>query len=403
MTQASNTSGSLSRASTAAALNYAWNAGVFRADDVIEFAGLTRSTTISAIDTLIHAGLIRELPNTRTDHSYRFGRPARQFELNEQAGVLIGVDAGRSSITTTLTDLRGNVLGNLRQELDSTDDHPLGRRVAVSEAITHALRESSLSDDDVVALTIGVPAPVDSAGNSPMHAEGFWQTMNPGFKDYFATQFPIVHVENDGALAALAEQARGSMRECPNFVAILAGKRLGTGVVLDGKLVYGAHGGVGELASLKYVKGLEENTGLIDLIDVWIREAIDAREISPLHPLARISSNELTTNLQLSFLRTHDPALRPVVERAGAFLARMCEVFSGFYDPEYVLICGGIAESISDVVEHAEQLLQGRKHLPPPRIVASTLGTDVVSIGAVASARMAAQEGILALRSMDDA
>ena len=81
----------------------------------------------------------------------------------------------------------------------------------------------------------------------------------------------------------------------------------------------------------------------------------------------------------------------------------MCEVFSGFYDPEYVLICGGIAESISDVVEHAEQLLQGRKHLPPPRIVASTLGTDVVSIGAVASARMAAQEGILALRSMDDA
>ena len=81
------------------------------------------------------------------------------------------------------------------------------------------------------------------------------------------TKLDGIHVENDGALAALAEQARGSMRECPNFVAILAGKRLGTGVVLDGKLVYGANGGVGELASLKYVKGLEENTGLIDLID----------------------------------------------------------------------------------------------------------------------------------------
>ncbi len=359
--------------------------------------GLTRSTTINALDELINLGLIRELSNTRTDNSYRFGRPARRFEFRANAGTLLGIDAGRSSITLTVADLRGKPLARSQRRLEPSDVLPQRRRLTLMESITDV--QEQLSVDDVVAVTVGVPAPVDSLGHSPAHPEGFWESMNPGFQSYLGRVFPIVNVENDATLAARAEALQGSMTHCPNFVSLLAGLRLGTGVMLDGRIVNGAHGGVGELEVFNLVKGLEHQSGLIDLIDRWIKEDLASGAIPQNHPLAQVPVSDLTAELELPHLRLDDPAMRPVVERVGEFLARSCEVFSCLYDPEYVVVCGQIAQAIGDAIGHAQQLLDSRAYLPMPRIVPSTLGNDVVSLGAVASARAAAQAGILSLRS----
>lgn len=154
------------RASTAAVLGYAWDADVFRTDDAMKATGLTRSTTINALDELIGLGLIRELSNTRADTSYRFGRPSRRFEFHANAGILLGVDAGRSSITITAADLRGTPVVRFQRRLETSDIIPQRRRLALFDSITHALNQASLSVDDVVAVTVGVPAPVDSLGRS---------------------------------------------------------------------------------------------------------------------------------------------------------------------------------------------------------------------------------------------
>lgn len=387
------------RASTAAVLGYAWDADVFRTDDAMKATGLTRSTTINALDELIGLGLIRELSNTRADTSYRFGRPSRRFEFHANAGILLGVDAGRSSITITAADLRGTPVVRFQRRLETSDIIPQRRRLALFDSITHALNQASLSVDDVVAVTVGVPAPVDSLGRSPAHPEGFWQEMNPGFRDYLAGMFPIVRVENDATLAAHAEALLGSMTDCPNFVSLLAGRRLGAGVMLDGRVVNGAHGGVGELEVFNFVKGLEHQSGLVDLIDRWIRESLASGAIPQSHPLAQVPVESLTAELEIPYLQLGDPVMLPIVERVGEFLARSCEVFSYFYDPKYVVVCGQIAGAIGDAIDHAQNLLDTRAYLPAPRLIASTLGNDVVSLGAVASARTAAQEGILALRS----
>ncbi|MFT3944432.1 MAG: ROK family protein [Ancrocorticia sp.] len=387
------------RASTAAVLGFAWDADAFRTDDAMKATGLTRSTTINALDELINLGLIRELSNTRADNSYRFGRPARRFEFRADAGILLGIDAGRSSLTITAADLRGEPIARSQYSLEPLDALPQRRRLTLMSGITQVLEELSLTVDDVVAVTVGVPAPVDPLGHSPAHPEGFWESMNPGFQTYLGEVFPIVNVENDASLAARAEALHGSMTDCPNFVSLLAGRRLGSGVMLDGRIVNGAHGGVGELEVFNLVKGLEHQSGLVDLIDRWVREGLASGAIPASHPLAKIPIDELSAELELPHLRLDDRAMRPIVERVGEFLARSCEVFSYLYDPEYVVVCGQIASAITDAIEHAQSLLDVRAYLPPPQLVASTLGNDIVSLGAVASARFAAQTGVLALRS----
>ena len=392
----SNGSAALARASTAAALDYAWDAGAFLAEDVAHSKGLTKSTAIKAIDTLIDVGLVHELPNTLAEGSYRFGRPARRFELRKDSGVLIGMDAGRFHITTMVSDLKGNLLASSRRPIAVAEDHAIGRRIAVFEAIARTLDSAGKTLKDVVALTIGIPAPVRDA-KSPAHHTGFWERMNPGFREYLVDKIPIVRIENDAALAALAERSQGVADSCENFVALLAGNRMGVGVVLGGRLTYGAHGGVGELGILKHVNGVGESKGLVELTDRWIREALADGTIPATHPLARITPALLTPDIELSYIAADDPDLDPIIERESSHMARIAELLAYLYDPEIIVISGGIAESIGPVLDRANAKLQAMAHVPAPPIVASTLGHDVVPIGAIAAASQVARESILAL------
>lgn len=384
----------LLRASTSAALDYAWDAGPFLADDVSRAKNLTKSTAIRAIDALIEAGLVRELPNTLKEGSYHFGRPARRFELDADAGILVGMDAGRTHITTIASDLKGKTLASSHRVL--TEDNAQRRRSETAEAIANTIEYAGRDPEEVVALAIGIPAPV-SHGVSPTHYEGFWENMNPGFQDFFAAQFPIVRIENDAGLAALAELSQGPARTRENFVAMLAGDRMGAGVVLGGRLAYGAHGGVGELGILKHLRGAGGSKGLVHLTDKWIKEYLADGTIPASHPLAQ--ANQLTADLELSYVTANDPALKPLIDRASLHLASVGELLAYMYDPEIIVISGGIATQIDPILTQANAELQARSHVPPPTIIASTLGHDVVSIGAIAAASEAARSGILTLKA----
>ena len=149
------------RASLDAVLGYAWDAGVFVSDDAMAATGLTRTTAIDALNQLIGIGLLRELPNARAAGEYRIGRPSRRFELRADAAVVVGIDAGRAHLTTTVADLRGTPLTRETVELDVTHDSPDERRAAVGTAIDAALAAAGCTRASVLAVCVGVPAPVE--------------------------------------------------------------------------------------------------------------------------------------------------------------------------------------------------------------------------------------------------
>lgn len=76
-------------------------------------------------------------------------------------------------------------------------------------------------------------------------------------------------------------------------------------------------------------------------------------------------------------------------------LARIAGVFCSLYDPQRIVIAGGAANGLDGVIDVARRRLPKELDLPAAEIVASTLGADVVSIGAVAAAVEAAREGAL--------
>lgn len=384
------------RASLDAVLGFAWDAGVFVSDHVMAATGLTRTTTIAALNELIGTGLLHELPNARVAGDYRMGRPSRRFELRSDSAVVVGVDAGRAHLTTSVADLRGDTLATTTVELDVSHDSPGERRAAVLAAIDATLRAAGLDRDDVLAVCAGVPAPVDARGRSPEHRDAFWRRMNPdltGLLDWA----PIVRVENDASLAAVAEGAVGAAAGCDDYVVLLAGERFGAGVVLGGNLLRGVHGGVGETVAFDHIVGVGTADGLGTRLTQWVRAAAAAGEIPVGHPLAGASADRLTGRAVMQLARTGDPWSRTMVERAGILLAHIAAVFGSLYDPSRIIVAGAVAEGLDEVLEVARIRLPYELDLPAPELLASSLGSASVVTGAVSAAIEAARTGVLHL------
>ncbi|WP_284527807.1 ROK family transcriptional regulator [Microbacterium sp. T2.11-28] len=381
-------------ASLDAVLRHAWQAREFTASEVMAATGLTRSTAIEAMDTLAEMGLLEELPNARLAGDYRKGRPARRFALRADAAVLLGVDAGHARITATVTDLRSRALASHETAHEIDSEGPDARRGAVLATIDEALARAGRTRGDVLAVAVGVPAPVDAAGRSPRHPHRFWERMNPGLAEALDWA-PIVRIDNDASLAAVAEGAVGAATGCTDYITLLAGDRLGAGVVVDGHLLRGSHGGVGEMVAFDHVEGVGSAHGLGAMAATWARAAVDEGRLSPDGALAGLSSDDLDGRRVLEAAAAGDPDAREIAARVGGALARIVSVLGSMFDPQRVVVSGAIAAGIDDVVRAARLALPTDLHLPAPELVVSTLGADVVVTGAVWAAADAARTAAL--------
>ncbi len=380
------------RASVGAVLDFAWAAGEFTATEAMAATSLTRSTTIDAIDTLVSAAVLRELPNARAVGAYRSGRPARRFTLAADLGVVIGVDAGDTHLAVTISDALDRTLVHHRTDLDPGQTAEQ-RRATILEQMAHALEEADVERTDILAICVGVAAPVNRAGVSPPHPEGFWERTNPGLAAALADWAPVVEIKNDAQLAAIAEGSAGAAVGCRDYVALLASERFGGGVVVDGHVLHGAHGGVGEGVVFDHIVGVGSAFGLRYALQDEVRAAVARGEISAESAVGRLAGfDRIDPRTVLTAAASGDPDALIATSRAGATLARVVGVLGSMYDPARVIICGAVAESVEPVLTAAREVLPTQLHLPAPEILASTLGAEVVSIGAVTTARRAARE-----------
>ena len=381
-------------ASLDAVFRYAWDSADFTATDAMLATGLTRSTTIEALEALRELDLVSELPNAREAGDYRKGRPARRFALRDDAAVLVGVDAGNSHVAVTVTDLRSQTLLHRRTTLAVDGDDAHGRRHLISALIDEALAAAGRDRDDVISLCIGVPAPVDAAGRSPQHRNGFWARMNPDLVDELSWA-PLVRVDNDASLAAIAEGATGGAVGCDDYVTLLAGERLGAGIVVDGRLLRGAHGGVGEMVAFDHVLGVGGADGLGVRIARLATDAIERGEAAEGSALAAVDPNQLDARTVLALAADGDPAAVSIAEQVGTILAEIVSVLGSMFDPQRVLVSGAIASGIETVVASARRALPTGLDLPAPDLVVSSLGAEVVARGAVAAASASARRHAL--------
>ena len=251
----------LREASARLVLDHLWDVDEVTGSTLIEATGLSRATVHGVCDELIEQGWVTELESLRAADA-RNGRPARRYAFDARAGVVVGVDAGQHRISATVADLRGGTLSRTVLPVSPQDGTASRRLALIEEGILAALADAAADHRSVLAVAVGVPAPVDRDGRTVFQDNPFWELMNPDIALHLRDRHGWTTLtDNDANLAAVAEHWQGHGRDARCHVTLLAGERFGAGVVDDGRLLRGAHGGVGEMRYLDFVEGVGSADG----------------------------------------------------------------------------------------------------------------------------------------------
>ena len=369
----------LRRVSAGAVLEFMRASGAVTVTDVMAATGLTRATTIAVCEDLVRRGWILERENQREFGGYQKGRPARRFELNERAGVVLGMDIGYSKVTVVASDLRGTVLGRSSRPFQAGEVGSRERIAFIDGVAMAALHAAGAEPGQVLAVCAGVAAPVDRHGEV-VATQKFWGLFDLGLRPALKeTRGWAVLLENDANLAALGDRWQGAAAGVDDVVVILASERLGSGIVEGGRLVHGTRGSAGELAYLDLVEGVGDTYGVAYLARTWAAEAL----ATPV-PTALRNGGHGRVEAEHVFAAAAggDAVAVGILDRLADRMARVVGTVATMLNPELVVIGGGVAQSadvlLASITERLEDFTA-----TPPRVAVSPLGDSIVTVGAV--------------------
>ena len=104
-------------------------------------------------------------------------------------------------------------------------------------------------DDEILGIGIGVPGPVDSKGVVACCVNLGWGRVDISKELSALTGLPV-KAGNDANVAALGEFWKGGGQGCDNVVFVTLGTGVGGGIVIEGKLLHGAHGSGAEIGHM---------------------------------------------------------------------------------------------------------------------------------------------------------
>ncbi|WUJ70392.1 ROK family protein [Kribbella soli] len=341
------------------------SAGDVRVAQIVEQSGLGRTAVEEVLASLLtRRWLVEESPAIRGR-----GRPARSYRFRAEAGYVVGLDIGAFSVRGVLTDLNGQTLASQRRSV--TPETPrLERLAAADEVVAACAREAGA---EVWAVGVGTTGLVDAAG-TVVRANAIPDWAGTDLAEYFARSAPLVVVDNDSQLAALAEQRRGAT----DMVFLHAGRRTGLALVLDGQLRRGAYGAAADMSALR---GVAWEVALEHL------HAVVPAEIPEMDKAERA----------FAAARDGDRAAVNAVRKYARAMAVAAATAISIVDPR-LLVLGGAFSQSADVL--MEPLAAELDRLCPrvPELRASSLGALCVALGA-ASLALDAVDGHLLARS----
>ena len=207
-----------------------------------------------------------------------------------------------------------------------------------------------------------------------------------------ALERPVL-LENDANAAALGEMWQGSARGYQTIICLTLGTGVGGGIILDGKLWRGADGTAGEIGHTTVepfgvIKCKCGNTGCLEVYasaTAIVRMAREASTRHPSHLLHSIAADDLTSERICSAASAGDELALDVFRRVGVYLGIAMANLVNIFNPEMIVIGGGVSAAWELFAQHARAEVLKRAFPVPAqrcRIVRAECGGDAGLLGA---------------------
>lgn len=262
--------------------------------------------------------------------------------------VVAGVDIGGTNTIYGLVDESGKVIS---EDRIFTRDYPdINDFVtALSGAISKLVKE----DHDLIGIGIGAPNAHYYKGTIELAPNLPWKGIIPLAEMMKKkSNIPVV-VTNDANAAAVGEMVFGGARDMKNFIVLTLGTGLGSGIVINGEVLYGHTAFAGELGHTTVVPGgrecgcgkkgcLETYASASGLVRTVLQILCDTKEESPLRDIA---SSSLTSKIVAEAALNKDSVAVMAMNYTAEMLGLAIVNSVVFSSPEAVFLFGGLTKA----------------------------------------------------------
>ena len=335
---------------------------------------LTRQTTSNIIDELEAAGLVEAEAAVKLKR----GQPAVPYRLVSSGAFAIGLHIDRRYLRAVAVDLLGRPLVKMGAELPHEGPYK-GLPIAL-DLIARVRRELAAIHPDAerrtVGLGIAMPGPFGVKRVQQHQGEAaLWHSFPLAQTVGDATGL-AVRVFNDAAAATLAEKLGGVAHGIENFVYVFLAHGIGAGVVLQGELVEGPRGNVGEIGEMVLSSGPEGRS---------LEEEASLASLSAFLNAPGASSPE-TFGLIERAIDARDPRIEAWIGRVTPRLRQAVQIIESAFDPDTIVLGGELPKALltrlvaalepllMSVADHADRAL--------PRLIIGEADRGAVAIGA---------------------
>ena len=265
---------------------------------------------------------------------------------------VIGIDMGGTNTAFGIVDARGNVIASSSiktRKHSKIEDYIDELHTEISRLI-----EANDAQDKIQGIGIGAPNAnyftgiIEDGVNLP------WPTPIP-LADLITEKFGIpTIITNDANAAAIGEMTYGAARGLKDFIMITLGTGVGSGIVINGQMVYGHDGFAGELGHviMKRNNGRMCGCGRTGCLEAYCSAtgvARTAREFLEIRndpsTLRNIPVDEITSKDVYDAAITGDKIAKDIFEYTGEILGQALADFASFSSPEAFVLFGGLTKA----------------------------------------------------------
>lgn len=312
----------------------------------------------------------------------------------------IGIDLGGTNIVASVVDENYKIISTSKTETkiprsaeEIFDD--------IAKISKEAVEKAGITMADIHSIGLGTPGTVNTDGVIEY-------ANNLGFDHVPAKDMLVerlgdipVFIENDANCAALGEAYAGCGNGAKDFVAITLGTGVGSGIIVDGKIVTGANNAGGECGHMVIVvdgepctcgrHGCWEAYASATALIRQTKAAMDANPASVMHELAK-EEGKVSGRTAFDAMRRGDIAGIKVVEQYIKYVA--CGIINlvNALQPEVICVGGGICAEGETLLRPLRRYIEAERYSIyskiQTKIVKAELGNDAGVIGAALLGRV---------------
>ena len=265
---------------------------------------------------------------------------------------VVGIDIGGTNTVFGIVDARGNVIASSSIKTGKHAD--VKDYIAELKSALTSLIESHDAVDKIAGIGVGAPngnyftGCIENPPNLP------WEGKIP-LAHLLNEAFGVpVALTNDANAAAIGEMTYGVARGMKDFIMITLGTGVGSGIVVNGQLVYGHDGFAGELGHVivKPSNGRMCGCGRTGCLEAYCSAtgvARTAREFLEIRTepskLRDLPIEEITSKDVYDAAMAGDNLAKEIFEYTGDIMGRAFANFIAFSSPEAIVLFGGLARS----------------------------------------------------------